>query len=370
MSVDPTPPPATESALPAPAHGEDLLGVRIGAALIDLALLYGLAIVLSVTIGGASVGGGGVDFYLDGGDVLLYVGLVLVYYFAAEATIGRTVGKLLVGLRVVGRDGRRPPVAAVAVRTLLRLVDWLPLLYLVGFLTMLATGRRRQRLGDLAARTGIARAAPIRHRGRAAAAVAFTLVLVVGGSIAYVAATDDDAGAKTYHRHGVSFSYPEAWEEAAPQITAGSGGGNKLWDTSVAAAELDLVIVQAYRLNVPITAENLDTVKPEVDRVVQQIFEQTDGTVQAGPDEITVGGKPGLRASGTGTIKGTSVGLTFVFVFDGTTQYFLNCEHTAGRADEIERGCEQIVRTFTVDQQRPNRAADHRRLTAPRVDDP
>jgi hypothetical protein len=40
------------------AGGEDdLLGVRSGAALIDLALLSGLFIVLSVTIGEASVGG-------------------------------------------------------------------------------------------------------------------------------------------------------------------------------------------------------------------------------------------------------------------------------------------------------------------------
>src|SRR4029434_649943 len=72
---------------------------------------------------------------------------------------GQTVGKLLTGVRVVRADGDRPPVGAVAIRTVVRLVDWLPLLYLVGFLTMLATGARRQRLGNLAARTGIARAA-------------------------------------------------------------------------------------------------------------------------------------------------------------------------------------------------------------------
>jgi hypothetical protein len=28
--------------------------------------------------------------------------------------------------------------------------------------------------------------------------------------------------------------------------------------------------------------------------------------------------------------------------------YVLNCEHTPGKADEIERGCEQILRTFKV----------------------
>jgi hypothetical protein len=122
----------------------------------------------------------------------LYLGLVLVYYFALEATIGQTVGKRLVGVRVVHGDGDRPSVGRVAIRTVVRLVDWLPLLYLVGFLTMLATGTRRQRLGDLAARTGIARAVPIRHRGLTAAAVASALVLVLAGSVVYVAASDED----------------------------------------------------------------------------------------------------------------------------------------------------------------------------------
>ena len=50
MSVVPVPPQASEPVPPAPAGGEDLLGVRIGAALIDLALLFGLLVVLSATI--------------------------------------------------------------------------------------------------------------------------------------------------------------------------------------------------------------------------------------------------------------------------------------------------------------------------------
>jgi uncharacterized RDD family membrane protein YckC len=358
MSGVPAEPPASEPVPPEPvppqaAGGEDdLLGVRSGAAMIDLALLSGLFIVLSVTIGEASVGGGGFSFSLNSNaDGVLLLGLVLVYYFALEATIGQTVGKLLVGVRVVGRDRGRPSVLAVAIRTLLRVVDWLPVLYLVGFISMLATGARQQRLGDLVARTGIARAVPLRHRGRAVAVVVSTLVLVVAGSVTYAAATDEDGGARTYRRHGVSFAYPAGWDEGTLNVKASSGGGGELWEAVVGTGtgDLDFVAVEAFRLSAPITAENLDAVKPEVGGVVQQLFEQADGTVQAGPDEITVGGKPGLRASGTGTIDGTPVGFTVVFVFDGTTQYFFSCEHTAGKADEIERGCQQILRTFRVD---------------------
>ena len=253
MSVVPVPPQASEPVPPAPGGGEDLLGVRIGAALIDLALLFGLLVVLSATIGEASVGDG-FSFYLNSyADAALYLGLVLVYYFALEATIGQTVGKLLTGVRVVRADAARPSVGAAATRTVVRVVDWLPLLYLVGFLTMLATGARRQRLGDLAAGTGIARAAPLRHRGAVGAVVASALALVLAGSVVYVAASDEE---KTCRGHGVSFDDPAGWEEGKTQARASSGPTDELWNAAVTAGHPDLVAVTAYRLNVPVTADN------------------------------------------------------------------------------------------------------------------
>jgi len=47
---------------------------------------------------------------------------------------------------------------AIAARTLLRAVDFLSNLSLVGFILILVTGRRRQRLGDLVARTTVTNA--------------------------------------------------------------------------------------------------------------------------------------------------------------------------------------------------------------------
>ncbi len=111
---------------------EDLLGRRISAALIDVGLLLGVFVVLGLTIGQTGVAGGGVSVTLGGVWAGVYLALVLLYYFVLEAAIGQTVGKRLLGLRVVRPDGSRPSIAAIAVRTLLRVVDWLPLLYLVG----------------------------------------------------------------------------------------------------------------------------------------------------------------------------------------------------------------------------------------------
>lgn len=346
MSVVPSLPEAAKPEPLPPTH-EDLLGVRIAAGLIDLALLLALFAVVVLLIGEADVNGGEVSFGLTGAGASLFAGLVLLYYFGLEATGGRTVGKLLLGLRVVNRDGGRPSVGAVAIRTVLRAVDWLPALYLVGFVTMLATGWRRQRLGDLAARTGIARAERLRHRGIAAAVVAGAVVLTLAGSVGYVALSDQ--GDKTYRAHGVSFDYPAGWEQGGLDTVAQGGGGNRLWDTTVGISNSDFVAVQAYRLSQPITTENLDAVKPEVTSTVTGLFQQVGGALRAGPEEMTLAGMPGLRYRGEYIVDGAPVVSTMVFAFGGTTQYFLNCQRTSGNAREIERGCTQILETFELE---------------------
>jgi uncharacterized RDD family membrane protein YckC len=65
---------------------------------------------------------------------------------------GQTLGKRVMRLRVIDANGLRLELPQVAVRNLLRAVDMLPILYLVGGSVALAT-RKCQRLGDLAAGT-------------------------------------------------------------------------------------------------------------------------------------------------------------------------------------------------------------------------
>jgi uncharacterized RDD family membrane protein YckC len=82
---------------------------------------------------------------------------VPLYFWLSQAIWGRTVGMRAFGLRVVTLDGRKPGAPAALVRTLLLAVDWLPALFAVGALSIWLTPRR-QRLGDLAARTVVVRA--------------------------------------------------------------------------------------------------------------------------------------------------------------------------------------------------------------------
>jgi uncharacterized RDD family membrane protein YckC len=69
---------------------------------------------------------------------------------------GRTPGKTAAGIRVVGLDGGPVRFLSSAIRNILRIVDFLPALYLVGASSIVAT-EHDQRLGDLAAGTIVTR---------------------------------------------------------------------------------------------------------------------------------------------------------------------------------------------------------------------
>jgi uncharacterized RDD family membrane protein YckC len=136
----------------------DVLGRRIGAALLDILLLALTFLAWSAATGGAKNSGGQVNFSLHGGAFVAWLVFVLAYYFVCEAAWGQTAGKRALGIRVVSEDGGEPTSAAILARTLARLVDALPFAYLIGFLVVLASGRRQQRIGDRLAHTVVTRA--------------------------------------------------------------------------------------------------------------------------------------------------------------------------------------------------------------------
>src|SRR6266576_3519891 len=95
----------------------------------------------------------GID--LSGSAFLLLLALGLGYYIVCEAATGATLGKRMVGIRVVGEDGEHVTFGAAVVRNLLRAIDAL-FFYLIGFVSALLS-TRGQRLGDRAARPIVGR---------------------------------------------------------------------------------------------------------------------------------------------------------------------------------------------------------------------
>ncbi|MDQ4070461.1 MAG: RDD family protein [Actinomycetota bacterium] len=133
------------------------VGSRFAAGLVDQLLRLAVigALALLVGFAGAEVGtSGGVLL----GSVLVASFLVQFGYDVLFETLasGRTPGKRWTGLRVVKMGGGPVGFVASAVRNLLRIVDSLPGVYLVGILSILFT-RNNQRLGDLAAGTLVVR---------------------------------------------------------------------------------------------------------------------------------------------------------------------------------------------------------------------
>ena len=80
----------------------------------------------------------------------------IVYYAALEATTGATIGKRLLGLRVVMVDGAPVDWASSIIRNVLRIVDILPGFYLLGAIFVWST-EKNQRIGDLGANTVVIR---------------------------------------------------------------------------------------------------------------------------------------------------------------------------------------------------------------------
>lgn len=128
------------------------VGSRVVAALIDL----GLQLLVFLAAIAASAVLGSTPFGLAG--VFVFLFLIAFGYPIASETLwrGRTVGKLVMGLRVVTVEGGPERFRHALVRAALGLIDLWLASGAVAILTVLAT-RRNQRLGDLAAGTLVVR---------------------------------------------------------------------------------------------------------------------------------------------------------------------------------------------------------------------
>ena len=82
---------------------------------------------------------------------IISAAIPFAYYFSMETNSGQTLGKKIVGIRVLKADGTRCDLSAAAVRNALRFVDNL-FFGLIGVL-LIATSAKKQRLGDILAGT-------------------------------------------------------------------------------------------------------------------------------------------------------------------------------------------------------------------------
>jgi uncharacterized RDD family membrane protein YckC len=83
---------------------------------------------------------------------------LLLYFTYFESTSDQTFGKQIMKIRVVDESTlQRLDLGRSLVRNILRIIDWPPFLYLIGFL-LIATNQNKQRIGDMAARSVVVKA--------------------------------------------------------------------------------------------------------------------------------------------------------------------------------------------------------------------
>lgn len=138
------------------AFHDAALGQRVGALLLDtIIVMVPLFVVAALLFGQSETSGSGFRVSLNGVPFLLTTLVALAYFIGLELAGGQTLGKKIVGIRVVSERGA-VGVGAAVLRNLLRVIDGL-FFYLVGFLVALAS-KKNQRLGDMAASTRVVKA--------------------------------------------------------------------------------------------------------------------------------------------------------------------------------------------------------------------
>jgi uncharacterized RDD family membrane protein YckC len=215
------------------------LGSRFLAAAVDVLLCV---VVLGALIGLlAALGASRVLLLITlivGGFLALFAYWIVFEVWAA----GRTPGKRLSGLRVLMASGQPVTFAPSAVRNVMRIVDIYATAAVVGIVSI-ASSKRDQRLGDLAASTIVVRERRDRDRGVIAMgtepATAQAVVDVTAVTAAELAAIRDFLGRRerltTESRARVSRALADSIETKVGGLPPGSMSAEDLLETVVAA---------------------------------------------------------------------------------------------------------------------------------------
>ena len=87
---------------------------------------------------------------------IVFLFIIFAYLILMEACVGWTVGKRILGMKVVDGSGRRIGLSKSVIRNLLRLIDGLPAFNILG-IVLIASSPRGQRFGDRVAKTYVIR---------------------------------------------------------------------------------------------------------------------------------------------------------------------------------------------------------------------
>jgi len=135
------------------------LGIRFVALVIDLVILSAVFFPVTRLVKGVWIMSGsdhlwGYGWLITDPLCIIYLIAIFLYFVMLEGIVGVTIGKKLAGISVVGADGRHPGLVSSFLRNLLRFIDGLPALNIIGVVLIL-TSPEKARFGDRVAGTRV-----------------------------------------------------------------------------------------------------------------------------------------------------------------------------------------------------------------------
>jgi len=79
---------------------------------------------------------------------------MFLYFIFLEGLAGATLGKFIIGICVIDANGRKPGLLKSLLRNILRLIDGLPALNILGVI-LIGVTKENTRFGDIVAKTRV-----------------------------------------------------------------------------------------------------------------------------------------------------------------------------------------------------------------------
>ena len=175
----------------------------------------------------------------------------------------------------------------------------------------------------------------VRERARLALLLAAVVVGACGGD-------GESTGVKTFDESGfdVTFEYPAAFEtrdDYGATVTAGAGPAE---ETAVMLDDENGIVVAKYELNITVDEENIGEIKPDIDSLATQVAGKSVET-----EQIELAGLPGFRFEAD-VEKPKNGRSRIAILFDGDTEYTVNCVSTPEKRAEVEMACDRALETL------------------------
>jgi hypothetical protein len=146
----------------------------------------------------------------------------------------------------------------------------------------------------------------------------------------------------------ITFEYPGDFERTT-DVNAERAVEEAEASVALALSEDNAIFVQRYDLDRAVSADDAGAVKKELDTVLSRLA----GTDVSG-ERIDVAGMLAFRYEIDKLQEPEDGRSTIVAVFDGDTEYFINCQSVPDGREELDEACERAIETLAP--KRPNAA--------------